>query len=731
MMCRHSLRFISATMLYLSSYGLLQAQDRSILAVMDIQDSSGKLKSSDVRTATDFLRGLLLKSDRFEVVDKSRQEEKRKAVIEDLRLESGDGCYDEKCRVRLGRELAADTALVCAIGAMGSTCTLICELIPLEKGTADASGIAEFVCGADGLVGALRSVAAQLTGQSGSGSRAVSVTEGRIGETAEAWSPAATQRAVVSFASEPEGAVVLVDGKLTCQSTPCSETIAVGRRAVSMQAKNYISREEDVSVDRGTRVTWQLKPDFGWVTVESAPQGLDVKVDGVVVGKTPLSKHRVSPGGHDVLVTSQCHYDSGERVEVDRGKERLVNVKLAPRQGAIDVTARDASGGAVEADVFVDGDDLGRAPGVYRVSICAKEVEVRTKSGTWKDVLSVREKETIVLEAVTAKEGRKSGTCEFDSDCAAEDLCDPVKRFCVLRPMSLVDLETSNLSNNVQEMQEKMSGLRQSQIKKMEELLATQPYYENKAEVYFRLGEAYWQERHYKFLLARKVWLETLVAFHEGVLKERPVEPLEDNNVALNYYRKVLQQFPLYPRIDEVFYYLGRGALEAGRCNKDVQLQREGVKHFTYLLQNYPDSKLIPQSLLHLGDYYFDTHSFYYAKVNYEKIIKNYPAATMYNYALYKLGWVYYSLTETEKALNTVREVLRQGTSSRQAGRDELTHHALLLAALIVVEDSNVVETAQGLFVNVDSLWSPREYLEYVVRLLKMCGKDKEAERLL
>ena len=189
------------------------AQDRTILAVMDIQDNSGKLRSSDLSTATDLLRVLLLKADRFEVVDKSRQEEKRRRVIEELRLESGDGCYDEECRVQLGRELAADTALICKIGALGSMCNLTCELIPLEKATADESGVAEFTCGADGLAGGVRAVARQLTGQRGSGPGTAPVTEGRIGETPEEWSPAASQRAVVEFSSEPVGAVVFLDGK--------------------------------------------------------------------------------------------------------------------------------------------------------------------------------------------------------------------------------------------------------------------------------------------------------------------------------------------------------------------------------------------------------------------------------------------------------------------------------------------------------------------------------------
>ena len=106
------------------------------------------------------------------------------------------------------------------------------------------------------------------------------VAEGRIGETPEERSPAATQRAVVKFSSDPTGAVVLLDGKLLCQSTPCSETVTAGRHKVSMQAKQYVGREETLAIKRGSKVTWKLKPDFGWVTVESAPSGLDVKVDG-------------------------------------------------------------------------------------------------------------------------------------------------------------------------------------------------------------------------------------------------------------------------------------------------------------------------------------------------------------------------------------------------------------------------------------------------------------------
>ncbi len=78
------------------------AEEPTILAVLDVQDGSGKFVKKDLRAATDYLRGLLAQLAGFEVVDKGRQERKRRLVIDGLRRDSGNACYDEKCRVQLG-----------------------------------------------------------------------------------------------------------------------------------------------------------------------------------------------------------------------------------------------------------------------------------------------------------------------------------------------------------------------------------------------------------------------------------------------------------------------------------------------------------------------------------------------------------------------------------------------------------------------------------------------------
>jgi len=168
-----------------------------------------------------------------------------------------------------------------------------------------------------------------------------------------------------------------------------------------MQAKKYEKRTETIAVKRGSKIDWELIPNFGWVTVTSEPSGLDVKVRGEKIGVTPLNRHEVPIGPHEVLVTSPCHYDAGERVNVERGKERRISATLTPRQGAVDVSAEDAKGNAVEADVYVDGQRVGRSPGVFKVSICAREVELRHEDhGTVKKNLDVREKTVVRVDAV-------------------------------------------------------------------------------------------------------------------------------------------------------------------------------------------------------------------------------------------------------------------------------------------------------------------------------------------
>jgi len=293
----------------------------------------------------ELLRTELARTGKVDVVAGADEE---KALAE-IRRTSHELQFSDKSACRPGQRLAANSLLKASFVKAGSGKRLLVQLFSAETGCLNASagvfwnvekpdlsvaeGIAE-------LVNNLR-VAVELPG----GSVRRTIEERNIGEKGEAWSMDVQTRVVVSFESEPSGAVVLVDGRLHCPGTPCSKTLTGGSHKVEMQKESYVPETTSISVGQGMKpVRMILIPDFGWVTATSSPSGLAVLVDGKQVGTTPLSRHQVSTGPHRVLVSDARYYDSGKQVQVDRGATEEIGVELMPREGGLVVNARDERG---------------------------------------------------------------------------------------------------------------------------------------------------------------------------------------------------------------------------------------------------------------------------------------------------------------------------------------------------------------------------------------------------
>ena len=234
--------------------------------------------------------------------------------------------------------------------------------------------------------------------------------------------------------------------------------------------------------------------------------------------------------------------------------------------------------------------------------------------------------------------------------------------------------EHSMFTKEIEAKQRQMSRLRGQMIQKLQKLLNS-PYYRNKAEISFRLAEAYWQDAKWKNMQAMKAFSKAMNAYQAGTLKKPPQEPKEDYSMALEYYRKVLRYDPNYYRVAEVMFYLGRGALQEAKAKKNPALRKEGIKQLKKLIQRFPKSRFVSRSYLALAETYFNHSQFYFAKANYEKIIQNYPHSPMFNYALYKLGWVYFNLAMYDKTIETFQKVV--AAVSKQKSKIEFRTQAL------------------------------------------------------
>jgi len=439
-----------------------------------------------------------------------------------------------------------------------------------------------------------------------------------------------------------------------------------------MHLERHVSREEMLDTSSQKKLHWKLEEDFARLSVNTEPPGLEVRVDGKPAGKSPIQNLELSIGGHVIEAGGdRCRQSHKKQISLSRGETATETLEPVMIPAGLMVRAKDEDGNALEGDVFLDGQKIGRTLEALRVSVCVAEVEVRTDSGarmTATTALKARQTETV--EVQVAPQGNPRGKVGDGPQFPTQP------RF------SMEDFESASFNAEVKSLQARQATKRRGLIGKMEALLAREPYFPQRARVYFQLAESYWQVNKYEYLLNREEYKNQLDAFEEGRLTIKPDEPREDYSISLSYYRKILQEFPDYPRIDEVIYYLGRGAMKLGKENEDRQLTREGVSYFQKLEQNYPKSRFIAESILALAEYHFEFSSFYPAKVKYEKIITHYPRKGMVDYARYKLGWVYFNLGEFDKANDTFHTVVSRVSSGTTRGMVEFKDAAV--DALIV-----------------------------------------------
>jgi hypothetical protein len=143
-----------------------------IVAVFDIEDQTGRFSQKARIQLTDYFSAQLATGGRFKVVPRSQL----KARLKEDKKASYKACFDEKCQIEIGRELAAQKSLATKIIQVGTKCALMTTLFDLRTSTSEAAASQKARCDEDELVTALEKVAAKLR-RSGSGARFAEVPD--------------------------------------------------------------------------------------------------------------------------------------------------------------------------------------------------------------------------------------------------------------------------------------------------------------------------------------------------------------------------------------------------------------------------------------------------------------------------------------------------------------------------------------------------------------------------
>ena len=104
------------------------------LAVMDLEDLSGKLSEETLSGASEYFRVIFAQTNRYIIISKDRQKDQ----IENLRKKYNTdptykSCTDKNCQIQLGQALSADLIVKTSVSFFAGSYTLASELIDLEK----------------------------------------------------------------------------------------------------------------------------------------------------------------------------------------------------------------------------------------------------------------------------------------------------------------------------------------------------------------------------------------------------------------------------------------------------------------------------------------------------------------------------------------------------------------------------------------------------------------------
>jgi len=114
---------------------------------------------------------------------------------------------------------------------------------------------------------------------------------------------------------------------------------------------------------------------------------------------------------------------------------------------------------------------------------------------------------------------------------------------------------------------------------------------------------------------------------------------------AIELYKKLLNEYPLYQRNDQVLYQMSRAYEELGQTKAAMGVMDQMVRDF-------PRSRYIDEVQFRRAEYFFAHRRYLYAEDAYQSIVGIGVSSSYYEIALYKLGWTFYKQELYEDALD-------------------------------------------------------------------------------
>jgi hypothetical protein len=136
-------------------------------------------------------------------------------------------------------------------------------------------------------------------------------------------------RAALKVQSTVPNAEVFVDGSSLGRAPVDRNDLDPGKHYIVVHRDGYTDFKREVILIEGQPVA--LVADLsatGAVRVLSTPEGAEVRIDGELVGKTPVSRDQIPSGDHIIEFRLKGCFDHKETMKVEGGREKVFSVDL-------------------------------------------------------------------------------------------------------------------------------------------------------------------------------------------------------------------------------------------------------------------------------------------------------------------------------------------------------------------------------------------------------------------
>lgn len=159
-----------------------------------------------------------------------------------------------------------------------------------------------------------------------------------------------------------------------------------------------------------------------------------------------------------------------------------------------------------------------------------------------------------------------------------------------------------------------------------------------------------------------------------------PEKGLDWVRKASETYGDVEKRFPKYRELDSVLF-------NNAFCNQQLGQVKKAEDLYQRLIEKNPNSRLVPDASIALGELAYDQRRFALALHHFEVAAKI-PNSRVMTYALYKAAWTNYNLKDTDQGIARLLDVVKacpiDGSADETRDRQSLRREALRDLALFV-----------------------------------------------